>query len=110
MAAEMPAPSVIMGSRAVKTPLSTPPLLRLTAKCQNPKAQRDHNKLITNRKWLHYGLKGRRECSLVTALTQIHIPAGFRESRSPLWTGAPQPLPPPRGAAHCVWGVCSALQ
>lgn len=59
-------------SRAAKTPHSTPPLHRLTAKCQNPKADRDHNKLITNRKWLHYGLKVRRRCSLVTALTQIH--------------------------------------
>lgn len=91
-------------SRAVKTPLSTAPPLTLTEKCQNPKAERDHNKLITNRKWLHYGLKDRRECSLVTALTQIHIPAGFRESQVSPADCAPQPLPPPRGTAQGVWG------
>lgn len=87
---------------AVKTSLLTPPPLRLTAKCQNPKAERDHNKLITNRKWLHYGLKDRREWSLVTALTQIHIPAGFRERQvSPLF---PSRCPRP-GALLRVSGV-----
>lgn len=74
------------------------------------KAERDHNKLITNRKWLHYGLKDRRECSLVTALTQIHIPAGFMESQVSPVDRAPQPLPPPRGTAQGVRGVRWALQ
>lgn len=59
-------------TRTIITPLLTPPLRGLEMKCQNPKAERDHNKLIINRKCLHYGLKDRRECSLVTALTQIH--------------------------------------
>lgn len=43
-----------------------------------------------NRKWLHYGLKDRREWSLVTALIQIHtFLQGLGRARSPLWTLLP---------------------
>lgn len=81
-------------TRTIITPLLTPPLLGLKMKCQNPKAEGDHNKLIINRKWLHYGLKDRRECSLVTALTQIHtFLQGLGRAGSPLWTLLP---------SHCL--------
>lgn len=81
-------------TRTIIAPLLTPPLLGLKMKCQNPKAEGDHNKLIINRKWLHYGLKDRRECSLVTALTQIHtFLQGLGRARSPLWTLLP---------SHCL--------
>lgn len=71
------------------TSFNSPPL-RLTEKCQNPKAERDHNKLITNRKWLHYGLKDRRE----SALWLQHSPKstflqGLGRARSPLRTVLP---------------------
>ena len=81
-------------TRTIITPLLTPPLQGLKMKCQNPKAEEDHNRLIINRKWLHYGLKDRRECSLVTALTQIHtFLQGLGRAGSPLWTLLP---------SHCL--------
>lgn len=82
----MPAQNVIteLQTGATITPLAP---LGLSIKCQNPKAARDHNKLIINRKWLHYGLKDRRERSLVTPLTQIHtFLQGLRRAGSPPWT------------------------
>lgn len=91
-------------TKSIITPHPTPPLLGLKMKCQNPKAERDHNKLIINRKRLHYGLKDRREWSLVTALTQIHtFLQGLGRARSPLWTA--QPLPQPRGIAQGTAGT-----
>lgn len=51
--------------------------------------ERDHNKLIINRKWLHYGLKDGRECSLVTALSQIYaFLQGLGRAGSPQQTPA----------------------
>lgn len=59
--------------------------LQLKMKCQNPKPETDHNKLIINRKWLHYELKDGIEYSLVTALSQIHtFHEGLGRAGSPL--------------------------
>lgn len=88
-----------------------PPLARLLGlkmKCQNPEAEGDHNKLIINRKWLHYRLKDRRECSLVTALTQIHtFLQGLERAGSPPWapTGSPARCLSPRAIAQGTAGA-----
>lgn len=67
------------------TSFPPPPLLGFKMKCQNPEAEGDHNTLIINRKCLHYELKDRKECSLVTALTQIHtFLRGLGRAGSPL--------------------------